>query len=166
MQMMELNNSELNLQNVGFTYPEDSDTDSLEQLKQHEIRLSQTKDALLGQQTRLKRALQNLKKMRKGKTQSSVVNLINYFFVAYIDIRNSITVWPRMILCQNPQKRKIYIHFFLDIYCLTLTYTNLYTLIYTSRSIILIEIRVNSISWSEIVYIYREKVYLLFLIRF
>ncbi|KYN17629.1 PREDICTED: protein spindle-F [Trachymyrmex cornetzi] len=66
-EMMELNDSsELNLQNVGFTYPDDSDTDSLEQLKQHEIRLSQTKDALLGQQTRLKRALQNLKKMRKG----------------------------------------------------------------------------------------------------
>jgi len=86
MQMMELNNSsELNLQNVGFTYPEDSDTDSLEQLKQHEIRLSQTKDALLGQQTRLKRALQNLKKMRKGKTQSSVVNLIDYhYFLWYL----------------------------------------------------------------------------------
>ncbi|XP_071562158.1 protein spindle-F isoform X2 [Temnothorax nylanderi] len=66
-EMVELHNrSELNLQNVGFTYPEDSDTDSLEQLKQHEIRLFQTKDTLLGQQTRLKRALQNLKKMRKG----------------------------------------------------------------------------------------------------
>ncbi|KAL0104803.1 hypothetical protein PUN28_016443 [Cardiocondyla obscurior] len=66
-EMMELhNNSELNLQNVGFTYPEDSDTDSLEQLKQHEIRLSQTKDALLAQQIRLKKALQNLKKMKKG----------------------------------------------------------------------------------------------------
>ncbi|XP_012527884.1 uncharacterized protein LOC105831935 [Monomorium pharaonis] len=66
-EMMELhNNPELNLQNVGFTYPEDSDTDSLEQLKQHEIRLSQTKDALLGQQTRLRRALQNIKQMRKG----------------------------------------------------------------------------------------------------
>lgn len=66
-EMVELHNSsELNLQAVGFTYPEDSDTDSLEQLKQHEIRLSQTKDALLGQQARLKRALQNLKKMGKG----------------------------------------------------------------------------------------------------
>ncbi|XP_011633788.1 protein spindle-F [Pogonomyrmex barbatus] len=66
-EMVELHNSsELNLQNVGFTYPEDSDIDSLEQLKQHEIRLSQTKDALLGQQTRLKRALQNLKKIRNG----------------------------------------------------------------------------------------------------
>lgn len=69
--MVELHNgAELNLQNIGFTYPEDSDTDSLEQLKQHEIRLSQTKDALLGQQTRLKRALQNLKKMRKGKLRN------------------------------------------------------------------------------------------------
>lgn len=66
--MAELHNgAELNLQTIGFTYPEDSDTDSLEQLKQHEIRLAQTKDALLGQQTRLKRALQNFKKMKKGK---------------------------------------------------------------------------------------------------
>lgn len=76
--MVELhNNSELNLQNVGFTYPEDCDTDSLEQLKQHEIRLSQTKDILLGQQTRLKRALQNLKKIRKGEPQSSII-IIDY----------------------------------------------------------------------------------------
>lgn len=66
-EMIELQNStELNLQNVGFTYPEDSDTDSMEQLKQHDIRLSQTKYALLAQQTRLKRTLQNLKNMRNG----------------------------------------------------------------------------------------------------
>lgn len=72
--MAELHNSsELNLQNIGFTYPEDSDTDSLEQLKQHEIRLSQTKDALLAQQTRLKRALQNLKKIKKGKSQVIII---------------------------------------------------------------------------------------------
>lgn len=74
------NNSELNLQNIGFTYPEDSDTDSLEQLKQHEIRLSQTKDALLGQQTRLKRALQNLKKIKKGESQSNDYNSVDYYF--------------------------------------------------------------------------------------
>ncbi|XP_014467665.1 PREDICTED: uncharacterized protein LOC106740796 [Dinoponera quadriceps] len=68
-EMVELQNgSELNLQNIGFTYPEDSDMDSLEQLKQHEIRLSQTKDALLRQQTRLQRALQNLKKLKQGAT--------------------------------------------------------------------------------------------------
>ncbi|KAH0952496.1 hypothetical protein HN011_001015 [Eciton burchellii] len=68
-EMVELRNSSISdLQNIGFTYPEDSDTDSLELMKQHEIRLSQTKDALLGQQTRLKRALQNLKKMKKGIT--------------------------------------------------------------------------------------------------
>lgn len=67
LQMLELHGSEINLENVGFTYPEDSDMDSLEQLKQHEIRLSQTKDALLGQQTRLKRILQNLKKLKQGK---------------------------------------------------------------------------------------------------
>lgn len=66
-EMVELQNStEINLQNVGFTYPDDSDTESMEQLKQHDIRLSQTKYALLAQQTRLKRTLQNLKNMRKG----------------------------------------------------------------------------------------------------
>lgn len=71
-EMVELHNSSiLDLQKIGFTYPEDSDMDSLELLKQHEIRLSQTKDALLGQQTRLKRALQNLKKLKKGTTCSN-----------------------------------------------------------------------------------------------
>lgn len=63
--MVELHkNSELNLQNIGFTYPEDHDTSSLEQLKEHENRLSQTKDALLGQQIRLKKILQNVKVLK------------------------------------------------------------------------------------------------------
>ncbi|KAI4493833.1 hypothetical protein M0804_002009 [Polistes exclamans] len=67
-EMVELqNNPDLNLQNIGFTYPEDSDTDSLEQLKQHDVRLSQTKDALLAQQNRLKRTIQNLKKIKRGE---------------------------------------------------------------------------------------------------
>ncbi|XP_020279662.1 protein spindle-F isoform X3 [Pseudomyrmex gracilis] len=67
-EMVELHkNSELNLQNIGFTYPEDHDTSSLEQLKEHENRLSQTKDALLGQQIRLKKILQNVKVL-KGLT--------------------------------------------------------------------------------------------------
>lgn len=64
--MVELQNStELNLQQIGFTYPEDSDTE-LELLKQHEMRLSQMKNTLLTQQTKLKRALQNLKKKKEG----------------------------------------------------------------------------------------------------
>jgi hypothetical protein len=75
--MVELRNSSMSdLQNIGFTYPEDSDTDSLELMKQHEIRLSQTKDALLGQQTRLKRALQNLKKMKKGKDLQVLLTIL------------------------------------------------------------------------------------------
>ncbi|XP_020279661.1 protein spindle-F isoform X2 [Pseudomyrmex gracilis] len=70
-EMVELHkNSELNLQNIGFTYPEDHDTSSLEQLKEHENRLSQTKDALLGQQIRLKKILQNVKVL-KGTTCSN-----------------------------------------------------------------------------------------------
>lgn len=60
------NNTELDLRNIGFTYPEDSDTD-LELLKQHDIRLSQMKNNLLAQQIKLKKALQNLKKKKEGK---------------------------------------------------------------------------------------------------
>lgn len=60
------NNTELDLQNIGFTYPEDSDTD-LELLKQHDIRLLQMKNNLLAQQIKLKRALQNFKKKKEGK---------------------------------------------------------------------------------------------------
>lgn len=60
------NNTELDLRNIGFTYPEDSDTD-LELLKQHDIRLSQMKNSLLAQQIKLKKALQNLKKKKEGK---------------------------------------------------------------------------------------------------
>ncbi|XP_012283258.1 protein spindle-F [Orussus abietinus] len=66
-QMVEMQNSEeVNLQYIGFTYPEDSDTDSLEQLKQHDVQLSQTKETLLAQQVRLKKAIQNLRKFKKG----------------------------------------------------------------------------------------------------
>ncbi|XP_017796291.1 PREDICTED: uncharacterized protein LOC108577625 [Habropoda laboriosa] len=65
-EMVELQNStEMDLRNIGFTYPEDSDTD-LELLKQHDIRLSQMKNTLLAQQTKLKRALQNFKKKKEG----------------------------------------------------------------------------------------------------
>ncbi|XP_053977597.1 protein spindle-F isoform X1 [Hylaeus volcanicus] len=83
-EMVELqNNTEFNLQNIGFTYPEDSDTD-LELLKQHDVRLTQMRNTLLAQQTKLKRALQHFKKMKEGKyniaskcllpTQRSIVN--------------------------------------------------------------------------------------------
>lgn len=65
--MVELqNNTELNLQNVGFTYPEDSDIE-LELLKQHDTRLTQMRNTLLAQQTKLKRAVQHFKKMKEGK---------------------------------------------------------------------------------------------------
>lgn len=64
--MVELQNStELDLRNMGFTYPEDSDTD-LELLKQHDIRLSQMKNTLLAQKIKLKRTLQNFKKKEEG----------------------------------------------------------------------------------------------------
>ncbi|XP_015588461.1 protein spindle-F [Cephus cinctus] len=68
-EMVEMQNSfDLNLRNGGFTYPEDGDVDSLQQLKQHDVRLSQTKDALLAQQAKLKSALRNLEIMKKGVT--------------------------------------------------------------------------------------------------
>lgn len=66
-EMVELQkNTEFDLQNRGFAYREDFDTDSLEQLKQHDSRLSQTRDALRVQQARLKKVLRNVKKMKQG----------------------------------------------------------------------------------------------------
>lgn len=58
------NGADINLENIGFTYPEE--TDSLQQLKQHDVRLSQTKETLENQQMRLKCAIRSLKKMKKG----------------------------------------------------------------------------------------------------
>lgn len=75
--MVELQNStEPDLRNIGFTYPEDSDTD-LELLKQHDIRLSQMKSTLLVQQTKLKRALQNFKKKKEGTNKKLLVSLFS-----------------------------------------------------------------------------------------
>lgn len=66
VEMVELQNStELDLRKIGFTYPEDSDTD-LELFKQHDMRLTQMKNTLLAQQTKLKRVLQNFKRKKKG----------------------------------------------------------------------------------------------------
>ncbi|XP_076300806.1 C2H2-type zinc binding domain-containing protein spindle-F isoform X2 [Lasioglossum baleicum] len=59
------NNTEVNLQHIGFTYPESSDTD-LEILKQHDSKLIQIKNTLLSQQTKLKRALRHFQKMKEG----------------------------------------------------------------------------------------------------
>ncbi|XP_033322321.1 C2H2-type zinc binding domain-containing protein spindle-F isoform X2 [Megalopta genalis] len=59
------NNTEGNLQKIGFTYPENSDTD-LEILKQHDTKLIQIKNTLLSQQTKLKRALRYFQKMKEG----------------------------------------------------------------------------------------------------
>ncbi|XP_078032890.1 C2H2-type zinc binding domain-containing protein spindle-F isoform X2 [Augochlora pura] len=57
--------TEGNLQKIGFTYPENSDTD-LEILKQHDTKLIQIKNTLLTQQTKLKRALRYFQKMKEG----------------------------------------------------------------------------------------------------
>lgn len=68
--------TELDLQNIGFTYPEDTDTE-LELLKQHDIRLSQMHNTLLDQQTKLKRVLQNLKKKEGINRQQYILNKTN-----------------------------------------------------------------------------------------
>ncbi|XP_058798421.1 protein spindle-F [Phymastichus coffea] len=71
-------NSETNLKNFGFTYPEDllTNTDSLEQLKDHDMRLTQIKRALLLQQHNLRNTLNNLKKMKKNQTCNKCKNNI------------------------------------------------------------------------------------------
>lgn len=90
--MVELQNgTELDLRNIGFTYPEDSDTD-LELLKQHDTKLSQMKNTLLVQQAKLKRALQNFKKKKEGINEELLVSslskhsslLVIYSFPKYI----------------------------------------------------------------------------------
>jgi hypothetical protein len=58
-------NTEINIKNIGFTYPEDIHFDSLEQLKYHDIKLIKLKEELLVQQNKLKDTLHNLKKKKK-----------------------------------------------------------------------------------------------------
>ncbi|XP_066581664.1 protein spindle-F [Prorops nasuta] len=66
-EMVKLHNGAgLNLQTIGLTYPEDFDLDPLNPLKQHEIRLSQTKESLLLLQNRLKKLVHNLKTSQKA----------------------------------------------------------------------------------------------------
>ncbi|XP_015124808.1 protein spindle-F [Diachasma alloeum] len=60
------NGADINIRNVGFAYPDEGNNDSLQQLKQHESKLLETKDALLSQQIKLKKVLQNLKRIRKA----------------------------------------------------------------------------------------------------
>lgn len=75
--MVELQNgAEVNLRNVGFTYPDDNCSDSIQQLKQHERKLSQTKNALLSQQAKLKKVLLYLTKIKKGKILHFYIILI------------------------------------------------------------------------------------------
>ena len=73
-------NTEMNLKNIGFTYPEDINTDSLDQLKYHGTKLTQIKEALLNQQNKLKITLQNLKKAKKSKY---IIILLNFSCNSY-----------------------------------------------------------------------------------
>ncbi|XP_046493236.1 protein spindle-F isoform X1 [Neodiprion pinetum] len=66
-EMVEMQNtSEINLQNMDYFYPESMNSDCMEQLKQHDTRLSHTKHILLSQQTKLKTIMGKLKTIKKG----------------------------------------------------------------------------------------------------
>ncbi|XP_008210207.1 protein spindle-F isoform X1 [Nasonia vitripennis] len=69
-------NTEMNLKNIGFAYPEDISADSLEQLKYHDTKLAQIKKALLSQQIKLKLIVDNLKKTKKNETCNNCKNSI------------------------------------------------------------------------------------------
>ncbi|XP_011505545.1 PREDICTED: uncharacterized protein LOC105368263 [Ceratosolen solmsi marchali] len=69
-------NTEMNFKNIGFTYPEDLHTDSLEHLKYHDTKLTELKEELMIQQNKLKNALQNLKKKKKNETCNNCKNSI------------------------------------------------------------------------------------------
>ncbi|KAH0560573.1 protein spindle-F [Cotesia glomerata] len=58
------NGDDIKLRNVGFAYPDDNN-DSLQQLKQYENKLFQTKNNLVQQQLKLKKVLHNLCKLKK-----------------------------------------------------------------------------------------------------
>ncbi|XP_046736242.1 protein spindle-F isoform X2 [Diprion similis] len=74
-EMVEMQNtSEINLQNMGYSYPECMDSDCVEQLKQHDTRLSHTKDILLSQQTKLKTIIGKLRIIKKGAMCKSCRN--------------------------------------------------------------------------------------------
>ncbi|XP_063979666.1 protein spindle-F [Diachasmimorpha longicaudata] len=60
------NGADMNIRKVGFAYPDEGNNDSLQQLKQHESKLLDIKDALLSQQTKLKKVFQNLKRIRRA----------------------------------------------------------------------------------------------------
>lgn len=72
--------AEYNFKNIGFTYPEDIDIDSLEQLKYHDMRLNQIKETLLTQQNKLQNVLQNFKKIKKSKYIILFVCCFHYYY--------------------------------------------------------------------------------------
>lgn len=76
--MVEMQNtSDINIQNIGYTYPEYMDSDSMEQLKQHDTRLSHTRDVLLSQQAKLKMVIKNLQIIKKGDCENPKCNQNN-----------------------------------------------------------------------------------------
>ncbi|XP_012260597.1 protein spindle-F [Athalia rosae] len=66
-EMVEMQNTpDIHLQSITYSYPEYMDSDSMEQLKQHDARLSHTKNILLSQQAKLKTVIENLQIIKKG----------------------------------------------------------------------------------------------------
>lgn len=83
--MVEMQNtSDINFQNIGYSFPEYMDSDSVEQLKQHDTRLSHTKDILLSQQAKLKTIIANLQVIKKGEQgKKSYSNICQLIFIVY-----------------------------------------------------------------------------------
>lgn len=59
------NGADIKLRSVGFAYPDDNN-DSLQQLKQYENKLYQTKNNLVQQKLKLENIYHNLCKIKKG----------------------------------------------------------------------------------------------------
>ncbi|KAK0093188.1 hypothetical protein PV326_014123 [Microctonus aethiopoides] len=58
--------TDVDLKTIGFAYPDDNSIDTLQQLKQHEARLCQTKNSMLSQQEKLQKVLKSLKKIKNS----------------------------------------------------------------------------------------------------
>lgn len=72
--MVELQNP-LNLQGIGFTYPEDNESNSPDHLKHYESRIAQSKDALFVQNEKLKKIIKHLEKYKIGESLKFIVYL-------------------------------------------------------------------------------------------
>lgn len=62
-------------------YVDDTNADSLQQLKQHETALEETKNALLIEQLRLKKILQNLQLTQTGENEKLLFKIFHFNYI-------------------------------------------------------------------------------------